>query len=70
MSVIGTCGHEYDSLDDFETLQIKDSDRTGKRIVEVGIYCKECCEELRENGLVLDNDNEAWDWIMSYYETK
>lgn len=65
MTIVTTCGHLVDSIDSLFDLQLKGFSPSGEKCIIYGCYCAECAQKYIENGEVIENSREEYEWVSS-----
>ena len=63
MTLIASCGHSVNDIDDLVDLQFKGIDASGKRCISYGCFCQECADQYDLSGKVIHNKEEENEWL-------
>lgn len=63
MSIILTCGHKVEDVDDCVCQSIMDFDRRGERCINYSTFCSLCATNNINQGIVLDDEDEEAEWL-------
>lgn len=63
MTVIATCGHAVEDLDDLIHLSLASYARDASRAVSFVCYCSACADRARRDGEVLYDQGEENKWL-------
>lgn len=67
-SIILSCGHSVEYLEQGHDLMIKSTDCEGNKAVMYGTFCTECAIDYRKNRGVLDSWTDAEQWLSASEE--
>ena len=63
MTIIASCGHKVEDIDDLHNVAIKDYARNFSKAVSYMSICQKCLEFYKKENLLLNTEKEELEWL-------
>jgi hypothetical protein len=71
MSIIASCGHKVQEIEDTYNIATKEwtiGEDGWQKAIGYKTVCKDCYEEYKKNGALIDSEAEEFDWLHNKEE--